>query len=74
MATGARCWPDGSVDTLLIVGVECGYARRDDHLGRMVWQLRGEIEDVAIAAENLAPPGSPDAPHEPLPEAPEPPI
>jgi hypothetical protein len=65
--TLTRTWPDGSVDTLLILGpTGVTYGRRDDPQERLVWQLDGAVGEVVPALNALAPPGTPGAPSIPL--------
>jgi hypothetical protein len=62
--TFTRTWPDGSVDTLLLVGPGgVAYGRRDDPGAGMVWQLDGPLREVAPALNVLAAPGTPGAPN-----------
>lgn len=63
--TVTRGWPDGSVDTLIILSPETAYARRDDAGNRQVWAVRGTVEQIVTAARDVPAPGAPDAPDDP---------
>lgn len=65
-----RQWSDESEDTVLVLSPESTYARRHDAAKRLMWQLKGSIEVVLRAVEDLPPPGSPGAPRDPVPRQP----
>jgi hypothetical protein len=70
--TSTRQWSDGSVDTVILLSTETAYGHRRDPDGQTVWALKGSVGEVISAALRLAPPKSPDAPGEPIPERTEP--
>lgn len=63
--TVTRGWPDGSVDTLIILSPETAYGRRDDACERQVWAVRGTVEQIVTAARDVPPPFAPNAPSDP---------
>ena len=58
MLTAIRLWPDGSVDTVLVLSAEHTYGRRDDGSNRPVWQTLGSVDEVVRATQDLTPPGN----------------
>lgn len=60
--TVTRGWPDGSVDTLIILSSETAYGRRDDSSERQVWAVRGSVQQIVAAAVALPAPFAPNAP------------
>lgn len=66
--TATRRWSDESLDTVLVFSPDSTYARRDDAAKRLVWKMRGTVETVLQAAQDLPPPGSPGAPTDPIPD------
>ena len=63
--TVTRGWPDGSVDTLIILSPETAYGRRDDARERQVWAVKGTVEQIVAAARDVPPPLAPNAPTDP---------
>jgi len=60
--TVTRGWPDGSVDTLIILSPETAYGRRDDSRERQVWAVKGSAEQIVAAARAVPAPFAPNAP------------
>jgi hypothetical protein len=58
MLTAVRLWPDGSVDTVLVLSPEHTFGRRDDGANRLMWQTMGSVDAVVRATQDLAPPGN----------------
>jgi hypothetical protein len=57
LITVTRRWPDGSVDTLLMIGsTGNAHGRRDDPSGQPVWKLDGPADTVAAALNALETP------------------
>ena len=54
--TVTRGWPDGSVDTPIILGSETAHARRDDASGSQVWAVGDTIDKVVVAVRELPAP------------------
>jgi hypothetical protein len=63
-----RSWTDKSVDTVLVFGLGCAFAWRDDPAGRVVWREGGSALAMAAAVVVLPPPGAPGTPSTPLPD------
>lgn len=63
--TASRGWPDGSVDTLIILSVNIAYGRREDARQRQVWAVRGTVDQVAALLIDLPAPFEPNAPTTP---------
>lgn len=59
--TMTRGWPDGSVDTLVLLSPDSAYAVREDSQGRRPWSIRGKLDQIVDQARSLAAPDSPDA-------------
>jgi hypothetical protein len=66
VVTMIREWPDGSVDTLIVLNPDTAYGRRDDSRQQPVKQERGTADEVARVMQNLPAPGAPGAPREPI--------
>ena len=63
--TVTRGWPDGSVDTLIILSTETAYGRRDDAREHQVWAIKGTVEEIVEAARDVPAPFAPNAPSAP---------
>jgi hypothetical protein len=63
--TVTRGWPDGSVDTLIILSPETAYGRRDNAREQQVWAVRGTAAQVVAAVREVPPPFAPNAPTDP---------
>jgi hypothetical protein len=70
--TMVREWPDGSVDTLIVLNSDTAYGRREDGHHRPMKQERGAANEVARLMQQLPLPGTPGAPDEPIPDRSEP--
>lgn len=58
-----RSWPDGTVDTLILLSAEIAYGVRRDAQGREPWLMGpGAAEQIIGHARKLLPPDHPDAP------------
>lgn len=57
-----RRWQDGTVDTVILLSPDTAYALREDPQGRRPWSMAGTRQQIIDHAQNLAAPGSPDAP------------
>jgi hypothetical protein len=68
VVTMIREWPDGSVDTLIVLSPDTAYGRREDGQQRPMKQERGTANEVARLMQHLPAPGTPGAPSEPIPE------
>lgn len=60
--TMTRGWPDGSVDTLVLLSPDSAYAVREDSQGRRPWSMRGTLELIVGHVRRLVAPDHPDAP------------
>lgn len=60
--TMTRGWPDGSVDTLMLLSPDSAYAVREDPQGEQPWSMRGTLQQIVGHARRLVAPVHPDAP------------
>jgi hypothetical protein len=63
-------WPDGSVDTIVLLGEDEALIDRTDPVGKPVWRTDGTVTEVIAAYRQLSPPFALDAPREPLKDTP----
>lgn len=61
--TVTRGWPDGSVDTLILLGPDTAYGVREDPQGGRPWSRRGTLQQIVDLARRLVGPDHPDAPN-----------
>jgi hypothetical protein len=59
-------WPDGSVDTLVMLGEDQVLIDRTNPVGQPVWRANGTVTEVIAAYHEVPPPFALDAPGEPL--------
>jgi hypothetical protein len=61
-----RPWPDGSVDTLAMLGETEALIERTNPTGQPVWRTNGTVTEVIDTLAGLVAPLAPGAPREPL--------
>jgi hypothetical protein len=58
-----RTWPDGTTDTLILLGPETAYGVREAPDGRRPWSMGpAQAEAILYHAKRLLPPDHPDGP------------
>ena len=60
-------WPDGSVDTLLMLSQTEALITRTNPAGQPVWTAKSPVTEVIAALREVPPPMALDAPRTPLP-------
>lgn len=60
--TGTRAWPEGSIDTIVILGETDAAAYRTDGGDEEVFRVSGTLADVVDGLRHVPAPGSPGAP------------
>jgi hypothetical protein len=59
-------WPDGSVDTIVLLSEDEALIDRTNPVGLSVWRVTGTVTEVIAALREVPPPFALDAPREPL--------
>lgn len=59
-------WPDGSVDTLVLLGETEALIERTNPVGQPVWRANDTLIKVIAAYRDVPAPFAPDAPRAPL--------
>lgn len=62
MTTLTRAWPDGTVDTLMLLSPDTAYAFCEDPQGGRPWSMRGTLEQIVGHARALVAPDRPERP------------
>jgi hypothetical protein len=59
-------WPDGTVDTLVLLSEDQALIERTNPVGQPVWRTNSTVTEVIAAYHELPPPMALDAPRSPL--------
>jgi hypothetical protein len=59
-------WPDGTVDTFVLLSEDEALLDRTNPVGQPVWRANGTVAEVIAAYQKVPPPFAMNAPREPL--------